>query len=449
MLILYIRKTFDTMTLLRSGCLFALVLFLAGCGEKKTLTIISDMELGESKDTSPTILSLKKVMKMQDLDLQYKDEKINSEADIISLVDAGKVDIGIVKNDVDIHNSFQNVRTLLPLFPDVLLVLCKNKSSGLSIRELFQQNSSGMIIDKEEERHVVDLFLRKNGVDPQKLGEIHHNDSSGIVEALNEHTVLVMFASLNSHSVRNILRTWDGEIYSLDDPALKGEGSIVDGFCLSYPKAIPFIIPKGVFGRWPSKPVLTFSIYDVMVCHKDFDLNRAYSIVKTVYDMGSVLAEDDFEFGLLDANIESHKFSFPLHGGSVKYINRDQPTFWERESDLLAFVISLLALLVGGITTLVKYLKQRRKDRVDIYYLKVLQVADQARKEPSEEGKRAFLKQLHEIRNNAFDQLVRENLDANEAFSIFSGLLNATISELEEDLRTSSSRKLSALPRGA
>ena len=148
------------MNSVRFGCFFILIL-LMGCGAKNELTITSDMELGENKDTNPTILSLKKAMKTQGINLRYQDEKIKSEADIISLVDAGKVDIGIVKNDVDIHNSFHNIRTLLPLFPDVLLVLCKNNSSSLTIRELFQQNSSGVIIDKGEERNVIDLFLRK------------------------------------------------------------------------------------------------------------------------------------------------------------------------------------------------------------------------------------------------------------------------------------------------
>lgn len=414
---------------------------MVSCREKKELTITSDMELGESKDTNPTILSLQKAMGSIDLQLEYEVKEIEREADIIALVDAKKIDIGIVKNDVEIHNSFQNIRTLLPLFPDVLLVLCKNNSAHLSIQDLFQQNSSVAIVDKVEEKKVIDLFLRKNGANPDAVSEIHYSDSTRLIEALNEHTVLVMFASLNSASVRNILRTWNGEIYSLDDPTLKGEGSIVDGFCLAYPKAIPYIIPKGTFGRWPSQPVLTFSIYDVMICHKDFDLNRGYDVVKTIYDMGSVLAEDDFEFGLLDPKIESHKFSFPLHEGTIQYLKRDQPTFWERESELLGLIISITVLAGGGLTTLLNHLKQRRKDRVDDYYLKVLQVADKARKEYTEEGKRKFLAELHEIRNNAFDLLVREKLDANEAFSIFSGLLNATISELEEDLRNVATNK--------
>ncbi len=414
----------------------SIVILFAACTTKKEITITSDLDLGESQQTNPTVVSLRKAVKTLNLDLRYVDQNTSREADLIAAVEKGVVDIAIVKNDVDIHNSYSHVKTLLPLFPDVLLVLCKNDPGQSSVQELFNSNNSAMIIDKEEEKNVIDLFLRKNGANPDKLQQIHQTDSSQIIESLNEHDVLVMFASLNSISVRNILRTWNGELYTLDDPSLKGQGSIVDGFCLAYPKAVPYIIPKGTYGKWPLKPVLTFAVYDVMVCREDFDVNLAYDVVKTIYDMGSVLAEDDFEFGLLDPNLELHRFSFPLHPATIKYMKRDQPTFWERESELIGLIISLVVLLSGGLTTLLRYLKQRRKDRVDIYYLKVLQVSDKARASKSFEEKKKCLKDLHEIRNNAFDQLVRENLDANESFTIFTSLLNAAISELENDLRT-------------
>jgi TRAP-type uncharacterized transport system substrate-binding protein len=424
--------------------IFFSALVLTACSTKDEITITSDLELGESQLTSPTIVSLQKAVKTLNLKLRYVDANSTREADLLGAVEKGLVDIAIVKNDVAVQSSYSNVRTLLPLFPDVLLVLCKNDPGKLTVQELFGSQESAMIIDKEEEKEVIDLFLKKNGANPESLKQIHHTDSSQIIEALNEHDVLVMFASLNSISVRNILRTWNGQLYTLDDPALRGQGSIVDGFCLAYPKAVPYIIPKGTYGKWPLNPVLTFAVYDVMVCRNDFDVNLAYDAVKTIYDMGSILAEDDFEFGLLDPNIESHRFSFPLHQATTKYIKRDQPTFWERESELMGLGISLVVLLSGGITTLFRYLKQRRKDRVDIYYLKVLQVSDKARASKSLEEKKKYLKDLHEIRNNAFDQLVRERLDANESFTIFTSLLNAAISELENDLRALKENALEA-----
>jgi hypothetical protein len=51
--------------------------------------------------------------------------------------------------------------------------------------------------------------------------------------------------------------------------------------------------------------------------------------------------------------------------------------------------------------------------------------------------KKKYLAELSLIRNNAFEQLIAENLDANEAFTIFVNLLNGAIHELEADIRTS------------
>jgi hypothetical protein len=285
--------------------------------------------------------------------------------------------------------------------------------------------------------NVIEKFLKKNGTSSANIGRIHATDTDGITEALNEYDLLILFASLNSQSVRSILRSWNGTIYSLDDPALIGKGSIVDGFCMTYPKAIPFIIPKATYGQWPLKPVLTFAVYDVLVCHKDLDPHLAYDMVQSIYDHRQSLSEENFEFGMLDDKLESHKFSFPMHEGAIKYMTRDQPSFWERESEVIGLIVTILVLASGGLTTLFKYLRQRRKDRVDTYYQKVLYVINHARETNDPAKKKKYLSELFMIRNNAFDQLIAENLDANEAFTIFVSLQNGAIHELEGDMRAS------------
>ena len=415
----------------------AILLLLTGisCQPKKDFTIISDQELGQSKENNPTINSLQGALQPQGITLSFQDVSIEREADIIQRVHNGQVDLGIVKNDVDIHGGFSNVRTLLPLFPDVMLILCRQNPNGVELQKLFREKKAAIIIDKEEEQSVIELFLRKNGALNQSLGVVHANDSTGITGVLNDYDVLVLFASLNSPNVRNILRIWNGTIYSLDNPALMGQGSIVDGFCMAYPKALPFIIPKGTYGAWPKEPVLTFAVYDVLVCNKDMDSHMVYDILKNIYDRRPTLAEENFEFGMLDDHIESHKFSFPLHDGALQYMKRNEPTFWERESELIGLIITILVLISGGLTTLIKYLKQRRKDRVDIYYNKVLFAANRAREANSLQKKEEYLKELFIIRDSAFQQLIAESLDANDAFVIFVNLANSAIYELEQDIK--------------
>ena len=415
----------------------AILLLLTGisCQPKKDFTIISDQELGQSKENNPTINSLQGALQPQGITLSFQDVSIEREADIIQKVHNGQVDLGIVKNDVDIHGGFSNVRTLLPLFPDVMLILCRQNPNGVELQKLFREKKAAIIIDKEEEQSVIELFLRKNGALNQSLGVVHANDSTGITGVLNDYDVLVLFASLNSPNVRNILRIWNGTIYSLDNPALMGQGSIVDGFCMAYPKALPFIIPKGTYGAWPKEPVLTFAVYDVLVCNKDMDSHMVYDILKNIYDRRPTLAEENFEFGMLDDHIESHKFSFPLHDGALQYMKRNEPTFWERESELIGLIITILVLISGGLTTLIKYLKQRRKDRVDIYYNKVLFAANRAREANSLQKKEEYLKELFIIRDSAFQQLIAESLDANDAFVIFVNLANSAIYELEQDIK--------------
>jgi TRAP-type uncharacterized transport system substrate-binding protein len=409
-------------------------ILISGCKPKKDLTIISDLELGETVTNHPTVSSLRKAVAPLDVTLDFKNASIEKEADIIERINTRKIDIGIVKNDVEMGSGFNNVRTLLPLFPDVLLILSRNDSTS-SIEHLFAHTKAAVILDKKEEMAVIERFLKKNSTSPENIGTIHATDTDAITEALNEYDVLILFASLDSKNVRNILRSWHGTIFSLDDPSLMGKGSIVDGFCMAYPKAVPFIIPKGIYGQWPLKPVLTFAVYDVLVCHKDLDPHLAYDMVQSIYDHRQSLSEENFEFGMLEDNMESHKFSFPLHEGAIKYMTRDQPTFWERESEVIGLLVSLLVLTGGGLTTLFKHFRQRKKDRVDIYYQKVLYVVNHSRNTYDVAKKKIYLSELFVIRNNAFEQLIGERLDANEAFTIFVSLLNGAIHEMEVDIR--------------
>jgi TRAP-type uncharacterized transport system substrate-binding protein len=426
----------------RIAALFSILLIfiITSCEEKKHFTIISDLELGESAANHPTVRSMQKAVDHIGVGFEFKNLSIEKEADIIQLVDSKKIDIGIVKNDVEISAGFTHVRTLLPLFPDVLLILSRNDSTS-SIQELFANSKVAVIVDKEEERTVVDKFLKKNGALPERMGIIHASNDDGITEALNEYDVLILFASLNSQSVRNILRSWNGTIYSLDDPSLMGKGSIVDGFCMAYPKAVPFIIPKAIYGQWPTKPVLTFAVYDVLVCHQDLDPHTAYDILQSIYNHRQALSEENFEFGMLGDDFESHKFSFPLHEGTLNYITRNQPSFWERESEVIGLIVTILVLTSGGLTTLYRYFRQRRKDRVDIYYQKVLFVVNHSRQTQDIDKKKEHLAELFLIRNSAFEQLVSERLDANEAFTIFVNLLNGAIYELEGAIRDAEGRR--------
>src|SRR5688572_3855385 len=105
------------------------VCLLSGCREKKDFTVISDLELGETVTDHPTVSSLQKAMNPIGVSLAFKDVSIAKEADIIELINTKSIDIGIVKNDVEINSGFNNVRTLLPLFPDVLLILSRNDSA--------------------------------------------------------------------------------------------------------------------------------------------------------------------------------------------------------------------------------------------------------------------------------------------------------------------------------
>ena len=77
------------------GLLFLLNI---SCQPKKDFTLISDLELGKSSENNSTISTLQRSWQLLGTTLNFQNKDIQHEADIIQLVNDGKVDIGIVKN---------------------------------------------------------------------------------------------------------------------------------------------------------------------------------------------------------------------------------------------------------------------------------------------------------------------------------------------------------------
>ncbi len=166
----------------------------------------------------------------------------------------------------------------------------------------------------------------------------------------------------------------------------------------------------------------------LLVSHRRVRPLLIYALTKTLVEQKArfaAAAPDLFRW--LNSSFDADALAFPLHSGARMYINRDEPGFLERYAETLNFLVYLTALMVTGIVAFGRWRARRRKDRVDAFYQRVIDLRAQVRAHSPE----ASLEALEAIESDAFSALMDERLAADESFRIFMDLAEGLRRELK------------------
>lgn len=116
------------------------------------------------------------------------------------------------------------------------------------------------------------------------------------------------------------------------------------------------------------------------------------------------------------------------------YLERNEPSFFERYAEMIGVFFSIFIVLAGGIPSLVRWNKHRKKDRIDKYYIRLLEIEKNVENFKTTDECERYLKEITELRRNAFKQLINEKLIADESFRIFINLAESTIELLNNKM---------------
>lgn len=411
--------------MLRHLSLLAIAISLLSCTNKRTLTVLTDQREAPQNTLIP---ALSRALAPIHLSLRESLVNANLERSLLQRVNSGEADMAVVKNDIRIDESLSNIRTVMPLFPDVFLMLYKQQGNQ-TVKSIIDNNRVVMIVDKDEEQPVMEKFLKSLQCHPQHVKRIRRaQNKAAVQQAARNAEVILMFSSLNNPEVGALLN--NDSTFHIFNPG--PVGSNVEGFCLQFPQAVAYTIPTGIFDGFPTQAVRTFAIYDVLVCNKNMEPELTYDINESIYNAKARLAQDNFEFAVLQENFNDRTFAFPLHQGTSAFLNRNQPSFWERYAEVVGLGGSILAVIAGALSRYYSQWKQKRKDRIDEYYLRVMTLGDKAHlPDITHEQLDEMLVELQTIRTHAFKLLVAERIAANDAFIIFQLLLQSTVQYVE------------------
>ncbi|WP_462249249.1 hypothetical protein [Ekhidna sp.] len=346
-----------------------------------------------------------------DISVTSKDS-LTEVAAIESLLD-NEYEITTVDNTLDYHGSKKDLRTVIPFFHEVLVVASRHELSQKEIDSLIHTGNY-MILTKEVDELAFFERMIPNFTGDSTINyrlEPHYD----LRNDFQKYDLLMFFSALENYELGRLLFDKEAYIYSLDHEETYGKGSFIEGFCQAYKKTTPYIISRYAFGITMENPVYTLAVHELLMTTSDVPKKVIFDLIETIHQHHIVPIFESSNSYTFEVNHQDINLSFPFHGGTINYLERDKPSFIERYSEFMGFILSVFIVLFGLSASFKANMNQRKKDRMDLYYQELLDLKDNL-EDTSTKDLSDNLKRMQKI---VFDLLIKEKLSANNEFVIF------------------------------
>lgn len=395
-----------------------LMLVASACEQKKPVYTFIHSDNEPEGTLANTIIDVLNAAELPyEFVVKYSD---GSEPNIDSIM-ADKADLAIVENNLSYR---EGIKTVLPISKQVLHVFYKSDVPVTTLQELLYGKKVYIGIDGSSSA----IFMNA-------LFEFYDLDVNQFVLTNNQfdNEVFCGFSDIITDEIS--LEALKGEgyrLFSFDEIGNFGRGSKAEAITLRYPHYETFVIPRGTYGNLTLDPVVTIATETILVVRSNMSDNFVYSITKTIFREKQVLNEvSPLVYGTMKEDFDRGEISYPLHNGARIFFDRDEPSFLERYAELGGVLFSIVLAVVSGLVSLSRWQRQKKKDRVDVFYRDLIQIKNGINSIKSTKDGLEKLKSIQDQQTHAFDMLIEEKLEANESFRIYMELSKETINELK------------------
>jgi TRAP-type uncharacterized transport system substrate-binding protein len=384
---------------------------IAGCGAEPTELTLATL----TEEPAPSIAeTIKATLAGDGFDI-----RIVSADDAVALAEsvlAGGADLAIIEEP---DRSIPGLTTVAPLYPSVLHILVHHDHIDSDFAGTFE----GANIWAGPPGGSASRLLSRLAADAGLAA-----DDYTILD--NPWTTLpdVHFILGGLLNVVNADQLSDYRLFSFRRAHDIPGGTLADAIALRHHDVRPFLLPAGMYPMLADDAVLTLSVRSVLVARQGMDEEVIYEVAAALYANAQDIARDyPLVTRELDEDLRSVELMVPLHDGARRYIDRDGPGFIERYVEVLALAFTIAVTLVSGAIALYRHRTQVRKDRVDHYYTRLIDIREAMPTRPATESRRDVLAVQREV----LALLIDERVAADAGFVAFVSLSNQMLDELD------------------
>jgi TRAP-type uncharacterized transport system substrate-binding protein len=344
-------------------------------------------------------------------------EETMSGEEALDAIAAGKADVALISNSQEFR---RDIATVMPLYPTVLHIARRDGfaeptargdlsdaavfagAKGSASRSIFERIADNIGLADDDYRYVTD---------PSEVADM-----------------VVVFAPIAPERIAEFPEL---RLISMGTPQEIGNGGTVDAAVLLNPHFRPFVIPVGTYGDSTPEPIVTIAVDKILVTRSDLDSAVVYDLISDILRLRPALAaKRPGLFQQLSEDFDVSRSRFVLHPGTLDYLQRSEPTIYERYSGVAEVAVTLMIALFSAALAGVRILRIRRKNRIDRYYAAAIEIRDSVDDQSSSSEREQAIVKIRDLQNRAFDQLVDEKLGADESFRIFITLSNDVLRQL-------------------
>lgn len=343
------------------------------------------------------------------------------EANPLDLLADGIVDLALVANNESYRSG---VETVIPLYSTVLHIALLKTLEPRDESDLFAGRTVFAGPPGSPSRTLLQQTTDRLGLDP---GNIRFVDS---LDPRPE--IIVLFTPVRPGLMDDFR---DYRLYSFGTVDQLGRGSRVESLSLMRPELKPFVLPRETYPGVVDTPVVTVAVDKLLVARSDVPASLVYDLISEVLRLKPALsASHPGLFHALTGDFDASGSSFSLHQGAQAYVERDEPSIYERYSGVAEVVVTLFIGIVSGGFAILKIYKVQRKNRIDSFYARAIGIRKSVLGDSSDAARTRARREVRALQDEAFELLASEKLAADESFRIFMSLSNDIVSDLRPEI---------------
>ena len=250
-----------------------------------------------------------------------------------------RADIALISNSQPYTSG---ITTVMPLYANILHILQKQPATAESEEELFASGTVFAGPPGSPSRVMLKKYAAKRQISDSDIHFVETFDGEcPDVIAIFAPIIRDLDTRLRSCSDVGLYR-----LHSLGTPDEIGSGSRIDAATLLNPSLRAFIIPAGIYPSISDEPVVTLAVDKMLVARRDMSATIIYDLISEVIRLRPALvASDPATFHALRGDFHSADSTFVLHPGAQSYVERNEPTVFERYSGVAEVAVTIFFAL--------------------------------------------------------------------------------------------------------
>jgi TRAP transporter TAXI family solute receptor len=349
----------------------------------------------------------------------------------------GKVDLAIVRGDLNVPKNAQAVATLRKNVVVLWVPAGRprgKKSDKITKVSQLAGHKVGVIGRTPANVALLRVILRQYGVDPDKV-EVIQFSVADATEAIKGHKADVWLAAgpvnskITTDAVAASSKNGDSPTFLAIDSA--------DAIAQNHPEYEAADIPAGAFGGAPNRPddeVKTISFNHHIVARKGLAESTVTAFAHQLFAVRQQLLTDFPLAAKIETPDTDKDAAIPVHPGAAAFVDGEEKTFLDRYSDYIWWGLMGLSAMGSVGAWFAGYLKKDERSNNTSLRERLLDMIAIARKSDATE-------ELDKLQAEA-DDILRSTLTCFESGAIEEGTLTAFNIALEQFHNAVADRKL-------